>query len=115
MGRLEDPATQKRIKRLQRARNYNRNVEALVDEIRVEEWLLSLGWDVTKSETWDDILLDIDLWVDGVPISVKAEHEGMRSTQNGRRYYNIYFELATQHYTGHQWEDPTELEWVRVS
>lgn len=105
-------ANAKRIQRLKRARNYERDVEALKDEVKALEWMVSLGYDVVKSEVSDDIELDIDFYIDGHSVSFKAEHDGMKPNQWGRRYFNIYFELATQKYTGHSWDDPTEIDWV---
>lgn len=99
---------QPRIERLKRARNYDRNIQGLIDEIKVTTWLASLGYDLVKTEVSDDIEKDIDLIVDGVNCSIKAEHTGMRPTAKGKVYHNIYFELTTQHWNGVAWTPETE-------
>lgn len=66
---------------------YNRGLE---DEETVLDFLFSTGeYSVAATEEIEDQLSDIDCYINGIPASIKAEHEGAR-------YGNIYFELVTQ-------------------
>lgn len=58
----------------------------LQDERRVRRYLSRLGT-VTESTQEQDMLEDIDLFLDGESVSVKAQHSGIK-------YNNIYFEFS---------------------
>lgn len=64
---------------------YNKGLE---QEERVLAFLASKGFTV-KPATKEEQFQDIDLWLDGVPTSIKAENDGLR-------YGDIYFELVTE-------------------
>lgn len=67
----------------------------LADEKLVKEYCSQvLGWTVRDSTREENVFQDIDAWVNGKPVSIKAEHSGLK-------YGNIYFELA-QHLTEFQ-------------
>jgi hypothetical protein len=55
----------------------------------VKAYLTSKGFAVTKSTEVQDKFEDIDLFLEGIPASIKAEHSGIR-------YHNVYFELGQQ-------------------
>lgn len=66
----------------------------LSDERLVKDFLRSNGVTVTEPTREQDRMEDTDAFVNGVAISIKAQHSGLR-------YGNICFELA-QHLTAHQ-------------
>lgn len=68
--------------------------KGLADEKVVKEFLKALGHTVTASSKEQDMFGDIDCFVNGVAVSIKAQH-------SGAVYNNICFELA-QHLTVHQ-------------
>lgn len=63
--------------------------QGISDEKRVLEFLKSRGHEVIPSSREQNIKDDIDLFLDGVPVSVKAQHDGWC-------YGEVYLELATQ-------------------
>jgi hypothetical protein len=63
--------------------------QGLSDERKVINFIKSLGYWVEASTKDDNMFNDIDCWVNGQPVSIKAEHTGLR-------YNNIYFELEQQ-------------------
>lgn len=79
--------------------------QGLQDEERVVEFLRSQGHEVETTDLATGQLEDIDFYLDGVPVSMKAEHDG-------HAYSNIYFELATQRDMGYDWEEEA-LAWVQ--
>jgi hypothetical protein len=85
------------------AQEYN---AGLANEDRVLE-LLSSMFTVEASERLEDIELDIDCYVKGlpgeapdrwVPVSIKSLHDG-------EKFGNVYFELLTQRYQPSEWTD----------
>lgn len=66
----------------------------LADERFVKEFLSSKGLKVDEPTKEQDRMEDTDAFVNGVAISIKAQHSGLK-------YGNICFELA-QHLTTHQ-------------
>lgn len=66
----------------------------LADEKLVKSFLRSKGLIVTEPTQHQDRFEDTDAFINGVPISIKAEHSGLK-------YGNICFELA-QHLTEFQ-------------
>ena len=54
---------------------------------------LSTAYDLQPSTKEEDIGSDIDCWINGDALSIKALHAGLK-------YNNIYFELSTQRYQG---------------
>ena len=69
----------------------------LAEEKRVIEFLKTKFADVQPSTKQQNMIEDIDCFVDGVSVSVKAEHDGLR-------YGNVYFELENQITATQQWE-----------
>lgn len=61
----------------------------LRDEQRVIQALRDRGNTVQEASKHDNIVNDIDCWVNGIPVSIKAQHKGLI-------YGNIYVELASQ-------------------
>jgi uncharacterized protein YceK len=80
-------------------RPYQYHLGGLRDEERILEHLRSLGHDVTPSEALEDITQDIDMYLDGISTSIKAQHSGLK-------YGNIYLELTTQHWSSTPWCQP---------
>ena len=70
--------------------------QGLKDEEMVIAWLKSKGYKVEPSTKEENILQDIDCYIDGVPTSIKAQHAGVK-------YGNIYMELKAQLTSGKQW------------
>ena len=68
--------------------------KGLNDERIVKSFLTALGKDVQPSTKDEDMFGDIDCWVEGRSVSIKAQH-------SGASYNNICFELA-QHLTEYQ-------------
>lgn len=66
-------------------RIYNAGLD---EECRVLAFLENKGFTV-QDATKEEQFLDIDCYLDGVPTSIKAEHDGLK-------YGDIYFELASQ-------------------
>jgi hypothetical protein len=66
----------------------------LADEKRVKLWLKAQGLTVTEPTKEQDRYQDTDCFVNGVAVSIKAQHSGLK-------YRNVCFELA-QHLTEHQ-------------
>lgn len=60
--------------------------QGLTDEAKVIAWLKARGHEVKESTRYENVMLDIDCYVDGEPVSIKAEHSGLK-------YDNVYFEL----------------------
>lgn len=73
--------------------NYARG---LADQKLVEEYLKSQGHAVLPSAKEDDLLYDVDCYLDGVPTSIKAQHKGAS-------FGNIYFELKAQLTSNKKW------------
>lgn len=85
--------------------NANRDVKSfsntyqrgLQEERRVIEFLKTVFKSVTNSTKDQNRLEDIDCFINGIPVSIKAEHSGLR-------YGNIYFELENQITATGNWE-----------
>ena len=70
----------------------------LAEEKRVIEFLRTKFENVINSTKRQNIDLDIDCFIDGVSVSIKAEHDGCK-------YRNIYFELENQLTATQEWHD----------
>lgn len=68
------------------------------EERRIKYYLIGLGDNVEESSTEDDIYHDIDIWWNGEPCSIKAQHSGVK-------YGNIYFELKQLEKDSGNWVD----------
>ena len=96
----------KTTKATQKKRSYDYDTEGLKDEELVLNYLHGYGHEVLESEAMEDITLDIDAYLNGVATSIKAQHAGVSiNRRTGKPYNNIYFELCSQHYSSHAWDD----------
>lgn len=73
-------------------------------ETQIMTYLNDLGYSVVDSSYYEDRSQDIDLWLNGVPTSIKCQHGGLRiNPRTGRPYDNIYVEVMTEIRNGAEW------------
>lgn len=77
--------------------------QGLHDERKVIDFIYDQGFKIEQTEVLEDQLADIDAFIDGESISVKAEHTGLR-------YGHIYVEMATQRYQSAFWTPEQKAE-----
>jgi hypothetical protein len=89
-------------------RHLDSYARGLADEVRVVQAIRCLGMgEVIHCEDRETQLKDIDVYVDGVPCSIKAQHAG-------EAYGNIYVELATEVYQPFQWTQETTEDYMKA-